>query len=476
LATNEPAARGSEQPEHGAKATGASSYKWLVLGVVGLGTFMSALDGSIVNTIVPLIREQYQATMGDISWVSAAYLLVISSLLLSIGRLGDIWGFKCAFSARFAIFGAGSLLCGLAPTLPALIGARVVQGTGAAVLMAIGPALITSSFPGTERGRALGLQATLTYTGLTLGPSLGGWIAGQFSWHWAFLINVPVAAIGVALAISHLRATERRGRQRFDLIGALTFAAGLTGLLVAMSQAESWGWGSGKTLLFVFGGLLLLLLFVRQERRTEQPMLPLWLFRNRVFSGGVVAAYLQYAATFMLTFLLPFYLQQFRGLSPAGAGAVMTAQPAVMVAVAGLAGWLSDKVGTRGPATLGMAVTAAGLWLLSRSGAATPYGLIMLFLGLVGLGSGLFTPPNNSSILGAAPRERQGIASALLAAARNVGMVSGIAFSSTLFTLLQRESDFLAAFRDTLAGAVGLAALSAVLSLLRPTLPRGKQE
>lgn len=463
----------AETRPSGRPAAADDRYKWLVLAVVGTGTFMSALDGSIVNIIIPLIREQYQATMGDVSWVSASYLLVISSLLLSIGRIGDMWGFKWVFSAGFIIFGLGSLLCGLAPSLPALIAARVVQGAGAAVLMALGPALTTTAFPGSERGKALGLQVTLTFAGLTLGPSLGGWIASQFGWHWVFLINLPVAAFGVALAVLKLRPGQPRGGQRFDVLGALLFALGLASILLAMSQAETWGWGDVKSVSLIAAGLVLLGLFTWQEGRTPQPMLPLWLFREPALSGGVAAAFLQFAATFVLTFMLPFYLQQYRGLGPSSAGLVMTAQPALMVAVAGFSGWLSDKIGTRWPATVGMVITGTGLWLLSRSGSGTDLSAVMVCLGTVGLGSGLFSPANNSSIMGAAPRERQGIASALLAAGRNVGMVTGITISSTLFSHLRLQGDFLSAFQGTMLVAVSLAAAAALLSLLRPTVPGG---
>lgn len=464
-----------------AVSTSEAGYKWLVLIIVGMGSFMSALDGSIVSIAIPLIREQYMASVSDVSWVSAAYLLVISSLLLSTGRLGDMLGFKGVYSAGYIIFGLGSLLCGLSPSLPALIGARVVQGMGAAILMAIGPALITTSFPGSQRGRALGLQATLTYSGLTIGPSLGGWIAGQFGWHWVFLINVPIAITGAVLALTRLRPSGSRARQAFDLAGALLFTLGLTSLLLALNEAETWGWGSAATLGLILTGLALLTLFVWHEGRTAHPMLPLSLFRVPSFSGGVGAALLQYAASFMLSFLLPFYLQEFRGLAPSQAGAVMTVQPLAMVAVAALAGWLADRVGTRLPATAGMISTAVGLWFIGHSGAATPLALTMLFLGLVGLGNGLFVPPNNSSIMGSAPRERQGVASALLAAARNVGMVTGIALSSALFSLLRSQAEtagaaegaaFLPAFRGTLLAAVGMAAFTALLSLVRPSPPR----
>jgi EmrB/QacA subfamily drug resistance transporter len=459
-----------------------AGYKWLVLAVVGVGTFMSSLDGSIINIVVPLIQQHYHASIGNISWVSTAYLLSICSLLLSMGRLGDMWGFKGVFSTGFAIFGIGSLLCGLAPTLGWLVGARVLQGIGASILMALGPALITTSFPPQERGRALGLQATLTYAGLTIGPSLGGLIAGQFGWHWVFLINVPIGVIGVILALVLLKPAGSRSRQQFDVAGAVLFAAGLTSVLLALSQAETWGWGSATLGLIAFGAVLLGC-FVWQERRAPQAMLPLGLFRNAAFSGGMAAAFLQYATAFMLTFLLPFYLQELRGLGPGAAGAVMTAQPVAMVAVAALSGWVSDKVGARGPATAGMVILGLGLGMLARAGATTAFSLVMVGLALVGLGSGLFSPPNNSVIMGAAPRERQGIAAGLLAAARNVGMVSGIAVSDSLFSYLRGAAErggvaagpaFVSAFGTTLGVAAVMAAVGALLSLFRPvTSPSG---
>ena len=449
------------------------TYKWLVLIVAGTSAFMSALDGSIINIIIPQIQAQYQATLGDVSWVSTAYLVTISSLLLSVGRLGDMWGYKWVFGSGFVIFGLGSLLCGLAPTMPTLIGGRLVQGVGAAVLMALSPALITTTFPGRERGRALGMQATLTFTGLTLGPSLGGFIAGHWGWHWVFLINLPVAVLGVTLAFTKLRPTERRGGQTFDLAGALLFASGLASLLLALSQAETWGWGDARTRLLLAGGVLLLLLFIWQERRARQPMLPLWMFREPAFTSGIAASFLQFSATFVLTFLLPFYLQQYRGLSPGAAGAVMTAQPIAMVSVAGLAGWLSDRIGTRIPATLGMSTIAVGLWLVASSGAETPVAQVALCLAVIGLGAGLFSASNNSSIMGAAPRERQGVAAALQAAARNVGQMTGITIASTLFAHLSLRTDFLTAFRTTLVVSVCLAVTSAALSLVRPTVVRG---
>lgn len=451
--------------------------KWLVLGVVGVGTFMSALDGNVVNIAMPLIQRDYGASLGDVTWVVTAYLLTISSLLLIFGRLGDMWGYRRVYSAGYGIFGLGSLLCGLAGSLGGLVAARAVQGVGAAMLMSMSPALITTSFPASERGRALGLQATLTYTGLTVGPTLGGWIAGRFGWPWVFLVNVPVATVGGALALTLLRRGPGRGPQRFDLPGAALFGAGLTAALLALSQAEAWGWGSPAVIVLLSAGVVLLALFVRWEGRAAEPLMPLRLFRNQALAGGVVAAFLQYTVIFMAGFLLPFYLQEHRGFTPGEAGLILTAQPAVMVIAAAASGWLSDRLDPRGPATAGMAILAASAWLIGAAPVAAGRSALMARLALLGLGSGLFTTPNNSIIMGAAPRARQGVAAGLLAAARNVGMVTGVAVAGTLFAFLQAQSlargiaadvAFRHSFHTTLFVAALLAAAGGVLSLLRP--------
>lgn len=459
-----------------AERDGRAVGKGVTLAVVGLGTFMAALDGSVVNIALPLIQRDYGVPMATVTWVVTAYLLAISSLLLAFGRLGDIHGYRRLYAAGFAVFGAASLLCGLAPSLGWLVLARVVQGTGAAMLMAVGPALLTAAFPPGERGRALGLQATATYTALTVGPSLGGWIAGHLGWPWVFFVNLPVAAAG-CLAARALPSDGQGSCQPFDLAGAALLAAGLVALLVALTRGEEWGWRSPAVEALLAAGALLLALFLLHEGRAPDPMLPLWLFRDPAFTGAVAAAFLQYTAVFMLLFLTPFYLQHLRGFTPQQAGALMTAQPALMVALAAASGWLSDRVGTRAPATAGMACLSLGIWLTARLGAAAPAWSIPARLAVVGAGSGLFTAPNNSAIMAAAPHRHRGVAAGLLALARNLGMMAGVAAAGALFGFLQGSrlaagadptSAFLGAFHETLLEASGLAAAGALLSFLRP--------
>ena len=224
-------------------STERANRKWWVLVAIGVGTFMSALDGSVVNTTLPVIRNAFGSDVATIEWVVTTYLLTVSGLLLSVGRLGDLRGHKQVYITGFVVFLLSSALCGMAPTAAALVGFRGIQAVGAAMLAANSPAILTKNFPASQRGRALGLQATMTYLGLTTGPALGGALAGWLGWRAIFYINVPVGAVALALSARFIpsdTATERR--ERFDLSGALSFLVGLVLLLLALNQGHAWGW------------------------------------------------------------------------------------------------------------------------------------------------------------------------------------------------------------------------------------------
>lgn len=442
-----------------------------VLIALGIGTFMSALDGSVVNTILPLLRSELHATVAGIEWVTTVYLLTVSALLLIVGRTGDLYGHKVVYMAGFAIFIAGSALCGAATTLTMLVIMRGVQAVGAAMLYANAPAILTKTFPAEQRGRALGAQATFTYLGLTAGPSLGGWLAAAFGWRSVFFINVPV---GLAAAILSVRAIERDRpegqRERFDFLGAALFTTGLVALLIALNQGHDHGWTSPLILGLFAIALVLLASFLSVERRSPAPMLDLSLFRSRVLSAATASALLNYVCTYAVLFVLPFLLIQGRGLDTKQAGLVLTAQPIVMAMVAPLAGSLSDRIGSRILATSGMAVLAIGLVFLGSLAPHGPTHLLVAALAVIGVGIGLFTTPNNSALLGAAPRHRQGIASGVLASARNVGMVLGVGLAGAVFTTILARGGPGALERGTamaLFVSAGIAAAGAVIASIR---------
>ena len=447
--------------------------RWLVLATVGIGTFMSALDGSVVNTLLPVLSHALQTSIAGIEWVTTVYLLVISGLLLSVGRAGDLYGHKRLFVAGFALFVVGSALCGVASSARVLVAMRVIQAVGAAMLMATSPAILTRSFPARQRGRALGAQGTFTYLGLTVGPSFGGWLAQVFGWRSVFYINVPVGIAAIALAMRSIADDHvAQAEERFDFLGASLFTAGLVALMIALNQGHAWGWVSARTVAALTGGLALLFLFLRVERTRAAPMLDLSLFGSRTFSASAASALLNYACVYAVTFVLPFLLIQGRGLGTAQAGLVLTAQPIVMAVVAPISGTLSDRIGSRGLATVGMLLLAAGLVALALLTAHGSLRALAGALALVGLGVGIFVSPNNSALMGAAPPFRQGVASGVLATSRNVGMVLGVGFAGAIFTTVAARaaspgSGLVAGIRASLLGAAGVALLGALTSVVR---------
>lgn len=446
--------------------------KWLVLIAIGMSTFMSALDTSVVNTVLPVINSAFGSEIATVEWVVIIYLLIVSGLLLSFGRLGDIRGHKSIFLIGFSIFIVSSALCGWSPSIGALITFRGFQAFGAAMLAANSPAILTKNFPATQRGQALGLQATMTYLGLTVAPSLGGWLTDLISWRAVFYINVPVGLLAFMLAWSFIpQDSKTEAREPFDLRGAILFLAGLIALLLAMNQGYAWGWKSPLILsLFLFSGILLIT-FIFIERRTENPVLDLHLFQYRVFSASVISAVLNYIAIFSILLLLPFYLLQGRGLSPSQAGLILTIQPIVMAIVAPISGSISDRIGTRIPSVLGMVLLCAGLVLMSRLGSDTSTYQVGMSLGIVGLGTGIFISPNNSAIMGSAPLQRQGIAAGILATARSTGMVLGVGLAGAVFTTIleqsQGEQAIFTAVSVSLLVAAAIAGLGAVTSFIK---------
>jgi EmrB/QacA subfamily drug resistance transporter len=452
--------------------------KWWVLLAVGIGTFMSALDGSVVNTILPVIRDYFRSNVALVEWVVVIYLLVVSGLLLSFGRFGDLRGHKAIYAAGFVIFVGASAACGGSSSVGYLVGARAVQAFGAAMLFANAPAILTKSFPPSQRGQALGMQATMTYLGLTVGPALGGWLTQTWSWRAVFYINVPVGLAAFVLSLRFIEAEtpDPSRAERFDLWGALLFAVGLAALMLGLNQGSEWGWLSPAILGCLAVAVIVLTAFVLVEKRSPAPMLDLSLFGVRLFSASTAGAVFNYLCLFAVIFLMPFYLMQGRGLGPAQAGLFLSAQPVIMAIAAPISGALSDRIGSRLLSTGGMATMTVGLFLLSRLGPTSSTATILISLAVTGLGTGIFISPNTSALLGSAPRQRQGIASGILATARNVGMVLGVGLAGAILTSLSVPGDALslfAAVRTGLLVAAGLAGVGTVVSSLRGN---GKQQ
>jgi EmrB/QacA subfamily drug resistance transporter len=454
------------------------SRSTFVLLVIGVGTFLSALAGSAVTLALPSIGRDLDVTLRASQWVLQSMLLTTTALLLLAGRLGDLVGHRRLYLGGFGAFGVASLLCGLAPDFGWLVAGRVLQGVGAALVMASSPALLTLSFPASKRGQALGMLATATYSGLTLGPPVGGMLVEALDWRWVFFLNVPVAVIVLGLGLAFLPRGERQ-QAKLDLSGATALVIGLPLLLLAVSQGRSWGWTSAPGLGCLFGGLAVLAGFFVIESRHASPLLDLALFRSKTFTGASLSAVLNYVCLFIPILLMPFFITEGLGLTEGRAGMLLMAQPLVMAMVASSAGTLSDRIGTRPLATGGMVLMALALLGLATVDGSTRPAAVFARLALLGLGTGIFISPNSSALMGSAPRARQGIAGGVLAVSRNLGMLCGVAMAATLYHGLGGETgrrwvaeDF-AALRVALVVAAGVALLGAASAFLGQRRPVG---
>jgi EmrB/QacA subfamily drug resistance transporter len=450
------------------------SRPYAVLASIGIGTFMSALDGSVVNTVLPFLRAQLRTDVATIEWVSTVYLLVVSALLLGVGRAGDLYGQKRLYVGGFILFVIGSAVCGLSRNVGMLIGMRGLQAVGAAMLFASGPAILTRTFPPERRGRALGALATFTYLGLTVGPALGGWLATAFGWRSVFYINIPIGLVGIVMAWRALPHDAVAGRgEPFDLAGATLFTTGLVALLVALNQGHAWGWTAPLTIGLLLFAVFQLVLFITVERARAHPMLDLSLFRSRVFTASTLAALLNYICVYSVLFVLPFALIQGRGISVQRTGLILTAQPIVMAIVAPLSGALSDRIGSRILSALGMFLLFVGLLAVVWVMAFTPL-LIAGGLAIIGLGVGLFVSPNNSALMGAAPRHRQGIAAGVLATARNLGMVLGVGIAGAVLTTYLAQTGYIVSGAQAALGvAAAIAAVGMVVAAFSDSASAG---
>lgn len=437
--------------------------KWLVFLAVGIGAFMSAIATSVVNIVLPVVSRDFGTNVATIEWVVTVYLLVVSGLLLSFGRLGDLQGHKSVYILGFIIFTLGAFLCGLAPDPLTLIGFRAIQALGGAMVFSNSVAILTKNFPASQRGQALGLQSMLTYAGLTVAPSLGGWLTDQFGWRSVFYLNAPIGLIAIFFSLGYIpQDAPREKKESFDLVGAGTFMIGLMVLLLGLNQGYAWGWTSPLILGLLVAAVIILGMFLLVEQRAISPMLDLSLFKQRLFSAAVASAIFNYICVYTVLFLMPFYLIQGRGFGPEQAGLILTAQPLVMAIAAPLSGTLSDRIGSRALGTLGMIIFALGLWLLSRLGSASSGSEIAIGLAVVGLGTGMFSSPNSSALMGSAPLQRQGIAAGILAAARNFGMVLGVGLAGAIFSTIQVRVETVVA-PSTIFDAISAGMFAAVL-------------
>lgn len=422
------------------KVQQAASRKWLAFVSIAMGTFMAYVDMNIVNIALPVIARDYGVGLSDVKWVVTAYLLMVTALVVIFGRIADLYGRKRLYVFGFSVFTVGAALCSVAPTLWMLIACRAIEGIGGAALMANGSAILTESFPPEERGKALGSLGSVIALAALAGPLLGGIVSENFGWRTIFLLVVPVGVIGSVLALRALpTGGAARHGERFDFGGAATLVAGLTCFLFLTSSMSSAAGSQSTGAALLIGMTVLMAGFLVIESRVAHPLLDLSLFRNRAFSAAIVASFLSFWAMSVLSFLLPFYLDRVKGMSPSRIGILFIPVPLVLFIVAPLAGRLSDRFGARLICTSGAVVNFFALLGMSTLSTETSTLGVILRMLPFGVGSGLFTPPNNSAIMGAVPKSRLGIASGMISAIKSLGSMSGVAVTSFLFVIVQQH-------------------------------------
>jgi len=441
--------------------------------VATLGAFLTPFTSSAVNLALPTIGRTFGASAVTLGWISTVNILAAAALVVPFSRLADLHGRRRVFLIGVVAFTAASLWAGVAPSISQLLAARATQGAGAAAMFGTGVAILTSVLPPGERGRALGLNTAAVYLGLSLGPTLGGWLTGAFGWRSVFLVNVVVGA-ALLVALRGLRGEWAGARgEPFDLAGAVLYVATQLALLLGLSRLTT---PPGAAL--ALGGLCGLGVFVWWEGRAQSPVLDLSLFRaNTVFALSSLAAFLNYAATSAVGFLASLYLQFVRGLSPGAAGFVLLSQPLLMMLVSPVAGALSDRVEPRVPASTGMALSALGLAGLACVGPATPLPWIVAALVVLGTGFGLFTSPNTNAAMGAVEPRRYGVASGFLGTMRLTGQVFSMALAMLILSLrlghVAAAQAPPAALVGALRAALALFASLCALGVL-PSLARGR--
>jgi EmrB/QacA subfamily drug resistance transporter len=427
-------------------------YKWWALSCTSLGMLLAATNSGTLIIALPSLERSLYTTLLALVWVILAYMIAATVLVLTAGRLSDLFGRKRAYVGGFLVFALASLGAGFAADATVLILWRVLQGIGSAFLFANAAALVTDAFPKRQLGLAMGANTMIAAVGLVLGPVLGGALVA-ISWHWVFWFNVPIALAGAAWGAAVLRELAKPDRQRgYDLPGTGTFVLGLTGLVLGVSRGGLSGWGDPIALAGLITAAVLLPAWVAIEHRSRAPMLDLTLFESRLFTAAAAAAFINGLARFALMFVFVFYFQGAQGADPITAGIELIPLALGMLVASPIAGLHADRHGSRGLAAAGMALTGAGLAAMTSLQVHSPYWQSALWLGIVGVGSGMFNSPNTSAMMGAVPAHRRGIAAGARTLLQNTGAVISIALVLAVVTASIPKPTLLAIFSGVTKG------------------------
>ena len=423
-----------ENTRHGTDQTGFT----LLIISISLASFMSALDGTIVNIALPTISRGFDISTSTVSWVSTIYLLVMAGCVLIFGKLSDGIGFKKVFLSGFVIFTIGSFSCGLLPDLlssfPVLIVSRAFQAVGGAMITAIAPAMITAYIPMKQKGKAMGIIMTVAALGTAIGPSIGGVLTQFLSWHWIFFINVPVGIVAILLGAKVIPASTPHNRPSgFDKAGAFLIFIGLASLLFAVSEGNTLGWTTPAILVSIALAIITLAYFVWHELRVTDPLLELRLFKNKNFLMTNMIMSLVFFSFAGINYLLPFYLQYVKGYGTSDSGLILTALSVAMMVSGILAGMLYNRVGGRALCIAAGCFLVAGFYMMTLLRVGSSTGFVILCLIVIGFSLGLMITPASNMIMNSVGKGYQGMVSSLTSLERFAPLTLGIAFANLVF-------------------------------------------
>jgi EmrB/QacA subfamily drug resistance transporter len=456
-----------------ARILAQENRKWWTLVAVSFGLFMIMLDNTIVNVALPSIARDLNIRTEQLEWVVAGYALTFAVVMLTGGKLADMYGRRLVFIIGLAVFTLSSLACGLAPNAHVLVGARIVQGIGAALMNPATLSIITATFPPRQRGTAIGIWAGVSALALAIGPLVGGLITEQANWSWIFFINVPVGILAIVVArVVIQESKDTSHEQRLDLPGLLTSGIALFALTYGLIEANSYGWTSARIIgLFVLAAVMLIL-FVLLERHQRLPMLDLALFKNRTFAGANITMLLVALAMFGVFFYVSLYMQQVLGFSPTEAGAAFLPMTLLIVLVAPLAGRMSDRIGSRLLISSGMILVSIQLLIFSRLGVDSTFWNLLPGLLLGGLGMALAMTPTTAAAMSSVAVDKAGVGSAVLNSMRQVGGSLGIAVIGAVVATSvhvspvspQYKGQFVTGFQHALMLSAGIAIVGAIVA------------
>jgi EmrB/QacA subfamily drug resistance transporter len=447
---------------HRARLITDENRRWWTLGAMCFALFMIMLDNTVVNVALPSIQRDLHATLSSLEWTVNAYTLTFAVLLVTGGRLGDIFGRRMMFLFGVVVFGLSSIAIGLAPDDTALVIFRAVQGIGAAFMMPATLSIITQAFPPHQRGMAIGTWAGVSALALAIGPVVGGFLTEQVSWRAIFFLNPPIAIGAVAVTLFATRESRDETVTRsVDVPGIAAITFGLTALVLALVEGNRWHWGSVRIVSLLAVAVIGLVGFVVIELRSKAPMVDFSFFRSRSFLGSNMVAFIVSFAMLAMFFFMALYMQNILHYSPLEAGVRFLPATAVIIVMGPLAGRLTDKIGPRPLMTAGLVVVAASLFIQSRITVHSGYGLLLPGFILMGAGMGMVMSPMSTAAMNAVDRTKAGVASGVLSMSRMVGGTFGVAVMGALISTIGRSQidqklpQLPAATREAIANALG---------------------